>query len=159
MSDHADAGPILFKDDTSAGLHARLAPLGVSARLARRLQAAVLRTGAVPAALPEVPRRLLDAGRAATEIPRLTLVEKAVSAADGFTKYLFRCAGPATRRTSSASARRSAAPWAAPSAPPAAWASAATWRRGRSWTRWYRCATTRRTPSAASSSWAWASRC
>ncbi len=94
MPDQTDAGPILFKDVTSAGLHARLAALGVSPRLARRLQAAVLRSGAVPAAMPEVPRRLLDAVRTATETPRLTLVEKAVSAADGFTKYLFRGAGP-----------------------------------------------------------------
>src|SRR6516162_5768603 len=89
MPDQADAEPILFKELTSAGLHARLAPLGVGPRLARRLQAAVLRTGAVPDAMPEVPRRLLEAVRAGTQVPRLALVEKRVSAADGFAKYLF----------------------------------------------------------------------
>ena len=46
MPDHADSTPILFKDHTSTDLHARLAPLGVTARLARRLQAAVLQRGA-----------------------------------------------------------------------------------------------------------------
>ncbi len=90
MPNNTDAGPILFKDVTAAGLHERLAPLGVGPRLARRLQAAVLRTGAVPDALPEVPRRLLEAARAATRVPRLTLVEKAVSPTDGFAKYLFK---------------------------------------------------------------------
>jgi 23S rRNA (adenine2503-C2)-methyltransferase len=85
---------ILFKDTTSAGLHARLAPLGVSPRLARRLQAAVLRQGAVPAAVPEVRRRLLDLVRECTFVPRLTLLERAVSPTDGFTKYLFRGDGP-----------------------------------------------------------------
>jgi 23S rRNA (adenine2503-C2)-methyltransferase len=94
MPDELDTGPIRFKDLTSAGLHARLAPLGVSARLARRLQAAVLRTGAIPDAMPEVSRRLLDEIRRSTEIPRLTLLEKVVSPTDGFTKYLFRGAGP-----------------------------------------------------------------
>ncbi len=96
MPDTTDAGPILFKDLTSAGLHERLAPLGVTPRLARRLQAAVLRPGAaeVPVALPEVPRRVLEDVRAATRVPRLTLVEKAVSRADGFAKYLFKGDGP-----------------------------------------------------------------
>jgi 23S rRNA (adenine2503-C2)-methyltransferase len=84
-------GPTLFKDQTADGLHQRLAPLGVTARLARRLQAAVLQRGgeAVPAALPEVPRRLLDAVRAATRVPRLELLDKVVSPRDGFAKYLF----------------------------------------------------------------------
>ncbi len=96
MPDHTDAKPLLFKDVTAEGLHARLAPLGVTPRLARRLQAAVLRPGPgeVPAALPEVPRRVLDSVRAATRVPRLALVEKAVSPADGFVKYLFRGNGP-----------------------------------------------------------------
>jgi 23S rRNA (adenine2503-C2)-methyltransferase len=94
MPDNTASEPIRFKDLTAAGLHERLAPLGVSARLARRLQAAVLRTGAVPGSMPEVPRRLLDAVRQVTEVPRLNLLEKIVSPADGFTKYLFRGAGP-----------------------------------------------------------------
>ena len=94
MPQKSPGGPVLFKDVTADGLHEQLAPLGVSARLARRLQAAVLRTGAVPDALPEVPRRLLGAVRDATAVPRLTLLEKAVSPRDGFAKYLFRGDGP-----------------------------------------------------------------
>jgi 23S rRNA (adenine2503-C2)-methyltransferase len=94
MPHRADAGPVLFKDVTSDGLHAQLAPLGINPRLARRLQAVVLCTGTVPEAMAEVPRRLLDAVRGATEVPRLTLLEKAVSPRDGFTKYLFRGDGP-----------------------------------------------------------------
>jgi len=89
------ACPILFKDHSATELHAQLASLGVTARLARRLQAAVLRGGAteLPRALPEVPRRLLERVGAATAIPRLTLLDKAVSPTDGFAKYLFRGTG------------------------------------------------------------------
>jgi 23S rRNA (adenine2503-C2)-methyltransferase len=88
--------PVLLKDHTAEELHARLAGLGVSIRLARRLQAAVVGKGAadIPAELPEVPRRLLERVREATAIPRLTLCDKAVSPRDGFTKYLFRGDGP-----------------------------------------------------------------
>jgi 23S rRNA (adenine2503-C2)-methyltransferase len=95
MDHPTDPTPIRFKDHTADGLHRLLAPLGVGPRLARRLQAAVLQRGAneIPAELPEVPRRLLDAVRRTTEVPRLTLLEKVVSPADGFTKYLFRGAG------------------------------------------------------------------
>jgi 23S rRNA (adenine2503-C2)-methyltransferase len=96
MPDHTEAGPTLFKDMTSAGLYERLAPLGVTPRLARRVQAAVLRPGPaqVPVTLPEVPRRLLEAVRAATLVPRLTLLEKSISPTDGFAKYLFLGDGP-----------------------------------------------------------------
>jgi 23S rRNA (adenine2503-C2)-methyltransferase len=87
---------VVFKDQTSDELQARLAPLGVSARLARRLQAAVLRRGAddVPATLPEVSPRLLESVRQRVVIPRLTLLDRSVSSVDGFTKYLFRGDGP-----------------------------------------------------------------
>ena len=37
MPDEPDTEPIRFKDLTTADLHARLAPLGVGPRLARRL--------------------------------------------------------------------------------------------------------------------------
>ena len=96
MPDETDAGPILFKEHTADELHARLAHLGVTPRLARRLQNAVVRRGAaeVPADLPEVSPRLLQQVRAATAIPRLTLVEKSVSPTDGFAKYLFQGDGP-----------------------------------------------------------------
>jgi hypothetical protein len=65
------SAPVLLKDHTADGLHAALAGLGVSPRLARRLQAAVLGRGAaeIPTALPEVPRRVLADVRAATVVP------------------------------------------------------------------------------------------
>jgi 23S rRNA (adenine2503-C2)-methyltransferase len=87
---------VLFKEHTAEGLHARLAHLGVTTRLARRLQSAVVGRGAaeVPAALSEVSPRLLERLRSVTAIPRLTLLEKCVSPTDGFAKYLFRGDGP-----------------------------------------------------------------
>jgi 23S rRNA (adenine2503-C2)-methyltransferase len=87
---------IFFKDCTAAELHAGLAELGVSARLARRLQAAVFQRGAtdVPRQMTEVPRRLLERIRAASTVPQLKLLERAVSPRDGFVKYLFQGAGP-----------------------------------------------------------------
>jgi 23S rRNA (adenine2503-C2)-methyltransferase len=89
-----DAEPIRFKEYTSETLYAALAHLGVDARLARRLQAAVMqKVGRVPEQMPEVSRRKLDDVRAATVIPRLECVEKVVSAKDGFAKYLFRGEG------------------------------------------------------------------
>src|SRR6185369_13360384 len=83
-------------EHTSEGLHARLARCSVSQRLARRLQAVVLRQrdGEVPERLPETPRRVLEAVRRHTRIPKLTLLEKVVSTSDGFTKYLFQGDGP-----------------------------------------------------------------
>jgi len=86
--------PILFKDLTAEQLHAALADQGVGMRLARRLQASVMREGRLPDALDEVSPRLLDAVRHRTEIPRLTRLDKVVSPQDGFAKYLFRGDGP-----------------------------------------------------------------
>jgi 23S rRNA (adenine2503-C2)-methyltransferase len=88
--------PLCFKDHTAEDLHAQLAPLGMSARLARQLQAAVLKRGAteLPTEVPEVSWRVLERVRAATVIPHLTLLDKAVSPTDGFTKYVFRGVGP-----------------------------------------------------------------
>src|SRR5262249_30219243 len=81
---------VRFKEHTSLTLHEALAPLGVDARLARRLQAAVMqKVGVVPERMPEVPRRILDAVRQNTEIPRLKRIEKVVSPTDGFAKYAF----------------------------------------------------------------------
>ena len=85
--------PLLFKNLTSDALHAALAPHGVSLRLARRLQAAVLRQGIIPAEMPEVSTRLLDTLRATTEIPQLRLQARQASPQDGFVKYLFTGAG------------------------------------------------------------------
>ena len=63
MHDTLPADAILFKDHTAAELHAVLADLGVTPRLARRLQAAVLQRGAAetPAALPEMSPRCWSA--------------------------------------------------------------------------------------------------
>ncbi|MBY0230321.1 MAG: radical SAM protein, partial [Gemmataceae bacterium] len=86
---------IRFKEHVSDRLAELLAPLGATPRLARRLQAAVVQRGEdAPTELPEAPRRVLEAVAAATEIPRLRLVEKAVSQVDGFAKYLFQGEGP-----------------------------------------------------------------
>ena len=85
---------ILLKNQTSAELQAALAPLGVSLRLARRLQATVLRNDEFPESLPEVSAKLLERIRAAVELPRLEGLDTRTSARDGFTKYLLRGAGP-----------------------------------------------------------------
>jgi 23S rRNA (adenine2503-C2)-methyltransferase len=82
--------PVLFKNLTSDELHAALAPQGVSLRLARRLQAVVLRTGVLPAEMPEVSTRLLAALRASVEVPALALESRNESPRDGFAKYVFR---------------------------------------------------------------------
>src|SRR3954447_24270898 len=81
---------VRFQEHTATTLHEALAPLGVDARLARRLQAAVMqKVGAVPERMPEVSRRLLDAVRQQTMIPKLTLLDRVVSPTDGFVKYAF----------------------------------------------------------------------
>ena len=82
--------PIKFKDLTSDALHAALAPAGVSLRLARRLQAAVLRQGAVPSELTETSTRLLAEIRTRTLVPHLELLRRDVSPRDGFVRHLFR---------------------------------------------------------------------
>jgi len=84
----------LLKDSTASELHALLAPLGVSLRLARRLQAAVIRRDAFPESLPEVSAAVLARMRGATQLPRLVRRDKVISARDGFAKYLFQGEGP-----------------------------------------------------------------
>ena len=86
--------PIPLKDATAEELHAALAPLGVSLRLARRLQAAAVRRDEIPESLPEVSAALLDRIRREVRLPRLELLDRRVSARDGFVKYLFRGEGP-----------------------------------------------------------------
>jgi len=86
--------PPLLKDSTASELQARLAPLGVSLRLARQLQAAVIRRDAFPDSLPEVSDRLLARVRGEVRLPRLVLRDKVVSERDGFAKYLFQGDGP-----------------------------------------------------------------
>jgi 23S rRNA (adenine2503-C2)-methyltransferase len=82
--------PILLKDKTSQELQAALAPLGVSLRLARRLQAAALRQDRIPESLPEVSSGLLEKVGREVRLPRLLQLNKKISPTDGFAKYLFR---------------------------------------------------------------------
>ncbi len=86
--------PPLFKDITAPELHARLAPMGVSLRLARRLQAKVLKNDAFPERMAEVSDKLLARIREDVRLPRLVMREKVVSPRDGFAKYLFQGDGP-----------------------------------------------------------------
>ncbi len=82
----------MFKEHTAAELYERLAAHGVTERLARRLQAAIVQRGlpGVPTEMPEVSPTVLERVRLHTHIPQLTLLEKRVSPRDGFAKYLFR---------------------------------------------------------------------
>ncbi len=64
--------PVLMKDSTSGELHASLAHLGVSLRLARQLLAAVVRRDEFPATLPAVSAKLLGKIRESVELPRLS---------------------------------------------------------------------------------------
>lgn len=81
--------PLLLKNQTSDQLHASLAHAGVSPHLARRLLAAALKRGELPAPGSGLTARLRNDLLALTEIPHLSLVQKVVSPTDGFTKYLF----------------------------------------------------------------------
>lgn len=89
------AVPILLKNQTSAQLHATLAHAGVSPHLARRILAAVVKRGELPALGSDLTSRLRDRLLTLTEIPHLTRVQKVVSPQDGFTKYLFQGQGGA----------------------------------------------------------------
>ena len=81
--------PILLKNQTSDQLHASLAEAGVSLHLARRLLAAAVKRGKLPAPGSGLTARLRDDLLALTDIPHLTLARKVVSPQDGFAKYLF----------------------------------------------------------------------
>ena len=80
---------VWLKDRTADELHEALAPLGVTRRTARRLQAAAVRRDLLPSHLPEVSDQVLARVRDAVRLPRLVLRDKRVSARDGFAKYLF----------------------------------------------------------------------
>lgn len=81
---------LLLKNQTSAQLHASLAEAGVSLHLARRILAAAVKRGELPAPGSGLTARLRGKLGTLTEIPHLTLVKKTVSPQDGFAKYLFR---------------------------------------------------------------------
>lgn len=86
--------PILLKNLTAEQLHASLASMGVTLRMARQIQAAVLQRGTWLEPQPELSARVLEKVRQATVIPHLTVCDKIVSPRDGFTKYLFSGDGP-----------------------------------------------------------------
>ena len=88
------SSPLLFKNLTADQLYAALMHVGVTPRMARQLQAAALRRGELPGTGPGLPANTLAKVRELTAIPRLTLVDKVVSARDGFARYLFRGALP-----------------------------------------------------------------
>jgi 23S rRNA (adenine2503-C2)-methyltransferase len=86
--------PLMLKELTAVQLHAALAEIGVQPRDARQLQGAAVRHGALPESLPNVSPRVLDEVRRRTTLPHLTLLDRQTSPQDGFTKYVFRGAGP-----------------------------------------------------------------
>jgi 23S rRNA (adenine2503-C2)-methyltransferase len=83
---------MLLKDHTTSELTAGAEALGVTPRLARRLQSLATKRQALelPDSLEGVSKALWAKVRAGTSIPHLRLVEKAVSPYDGFAKYLFK---------------------------------------------------------------------
>jgi len=81
---------VLFKDLTSGELAAALAPVGLTPAVARRLQAAVLRTGRLPDRLHGVSPQVLEGVRGAAVVPQLQRVDRVVSAVDGFARYVFK---------------------------------------------------------------------
>jgi 23S rRNA (adenine2503-C2)-methyltransferase len=85
---------VLLKNLTAEQLQVSLAHLGVKPRLARQIQAAAVRRGEWPPDGPEVSSRIMAKVRQEAVIPHLTRVDKVVSPADGFAKYVFRGEGP-----------------------------------------------------------------
>ena len=85
--------PVLLKNDTAKGLLENLADMGVTPRMARQIQASVIRRGELPPAQPGFSANMLERVRQRTVLPNLTLVRKLVSPADAFAKYLFRGEG------------------------------------------------------------------
>jgi 23S rRNA (adenine2503-C2)-methyltransferase len=86
--------PILLTGLTAEQLHERLASVGLTPHQARRIHAAAVRRGRLPAPDEGIAAPLLGEVRRLTAIPSLMLVDKTVSPQDGFAKYLFRGEGP-----------------------------------------------------------------
>ena len=96
---YRDSMPILLKNLMSDELHAALAPVGVSLRLARQLQAAGVRRDEIPDSIPEVSTKVLGRVRERVDLPRLVRLDKVISTRDGFAKYLFRGDGEGSFET------------------------------------------------------------
>ena len=67
--------PIILKNLTADQVHTGLAHVGVTPRLARQIQTAVIRHGTLPSG-PGISARLMKEVRKLTVIPRLALIEK-----------------------------------------------------------------------------------
>ena len=85
---------IVLRNWTSHELAALLAPHGFTARAARLLHQAAVRTGDYPPPGDDLSARTLDRLRACTTLPRLELAGQTESRTDGFVKFLFRGDGP-----------------------------------------------------------------
>jgi len=83
---------MLLKDATTDELHEQHAALGITPRIARQLQSTIVkrRADVLPDRLEGVSRATWSAIRDAARVPHLTLIEKVVSAEDGFAKYAFK---------------------------------------------------------------------
>jgi len=86
--------PLLLNNLTSDQVQSCLAHVGLTPRMARQIQASVIRHGTLPEAQSGLSARMLTQIRQATVIPHLIRVSKIVSPQDGFAKYLFRGTGP-----------------------------------------------------------------
>ena len=80
---------ILLKNQTSEQLQASLEHAGVTPHLARRMLAAAVKNGGLPAPGSGLTARLRTRLETLTHIPHLRQVHKQVSPQDGFAKYLF----------------------------------------------------------------------
>ena len=89
---------IFLKNLTAEQLHAVVAGLGVTPRLARRIQTAAVRRDEYPAADSGVPAAAVARVRQATRLFRLETLDKVVSPHDGFARYMFRGDGPSRSR-------------------------------------------------------------
>ncbi len=87
---------INLKNLDAAALHRALASLGVSASLARRIQASVLRSGQLPFGRTDISPALLKRVAEIACIPKLTCLDQAVSPQDGFVRLLLQGDGPET---------------------------------------------------------------
>ena len=80
---------INLKDCTTQNIIDELSPLGVTPRIARRIQGHIFRQGYFPESLPEVSGSLLQYVCGKVVVPSIKRIAKAVSSDDGFARYLF----------------------------------------------------------------------
>lgn len=86
--------PLLLKNQTAEAVQRALAALGVTAGVARRLQAAAVRNETLPLRLHGVSPHLLAEVASNVSIPRIECLERRISPRDGFARYVFRGNGP-----------------------------------------------------------------